>query len=557
VSELLRPGQTFAGKYRVERFLAHGGFGAVYAALHTETELRVALKVLWPHVLQSQEAVEQFKLEARVAGRVGSEHIVRVFDAGLDEVTRMPYLVMELLEGQDLETVVKAEGGLPAERLVEYFRQIASALDRAHRHVDSNGALQPIVHRDLKPENLFLAQRETGEPVIKILDFGIAKVLSRSTSVTRTVKGTPLYMAYEQAIGGQITPQTDIWPLGLIAFFSMTGHHYWKTANAAEGSLTQLFAEVLSLPIDLASVRAREIGAGVELTKAFDAWFAHCVERDSVQRFATAGECAVLLARALGVKSDHQAGTPDANDADVLAPTQRSMEDPRPARASNLAATPPGVSARAGARSTSGKLHPARLVLGVAAALGMFSAGLFAHRRPPTPAREQASASGAPSPQVPPTTAPAKDSPHGSASSIAGGSSIPRLDVDMPSRVREGDILNVSISTDRKLEIAVVCLEQNGEGVLLLPSPSNERPVAAPGHDLKLPPLRSALLERGKPTAERLVVYGFADDVDFRRLVAKPLGDARRYVANADAMLAERDPERWVKREIGYVIDPR
>jgi serine/threonine protein kinase len=237
------------------------------------------------------------------------------------------------------------------------------------------------------------------------------------------VKGTPLYMAYEQAIGGQITPQTDIWPLGLIAFFSMTGHHYWKTANAAEGSLTQLFAEVLSLPIDLASVRAREIGAGVELTKAFDAWFARCVEHDSAQRFSTAGECAVLLARALGVESDHQAGTPDANDADVLAPTRRSIEDPKPARASNLAATPPGVSARAAARSTSGKLHPARLVLGVAAALGLFSAGLFAHRRPPTPAREQPSASGAPSPQVPPTTAPAKDSPHGSASSIAGGSS--------------------------------------------------------------------------------------------------------------------------------------
>jgi serine/threonine-protein kinase len=299
MSDLLEPGQIFAGRYRIEKFLAKGGFGAVYTAEQTETELRVAIKVLWAHVLYSQDAVEKFKLEARVAGRVGSEHIVRVFDAGFDDATKMPFLVMELLEGDVLEKVVDSRGPLSAETLVLYFRQITSALDKAHGYVDREGAARPIVHRDLKPENLFLCHRETGEPMVKILDFGIAKVLSDSTKVSQEVKGTPLYMAFEQASAGRITPQTDIWALGLIAFFLLTGRCYWRTANLPEASLTQLFGEVLSLPIDPPSQRAREIGAPIIPTAPFDSWFACCVDRDPAQRFATAGECAVALQTAL------------------------------------------------------------------------------------------------------------------------------------------------------------------------------------------------------------------------------------------------------------------
>jgi serine/threonine-protein kinase len=344
MSDLLEPGQIFAGRYRIEKFLAKGGFGAVYVAEQTETELRVAIKVLWAHVLHSVDAVEKFKLEARVAGRVGSEHIVRVFDAGFDEATKMPFLVMELLQGDDLEKVVDSRGPLPAETLVSYFRQIASALDKAHGYVDREGAARPIVHRDLKPENLFLCHRETGDPMVKVLDFGIAKVLSDSTKVSQEVKGTPLYMAFEQASAGRITPQTDIWALGLIGFYLLTGRCYWKTANLPEASLTQLFGEVLTLPIDPPSQRAQEIAAPVTPTAGFDAWFARCVHRDTTRRFTTAGECAVALHSALlgapdtrlspgafmatAFAATAQAAVPSVNPiaATGVAPTTRSNE---------------------------------------------------------------------------------------------------------------------------------------------------------------------------------------------------------------------------------------
>src|SRR5258708_9559675 len=132
MTDVLQPGQLFAERYRVERFLAKGGFGAIYVAEQIETELKVALKVLFRHVLASEAALDQFKLEAGIAGRIESEHIVKVFDAGLDAATQMPFLVMELLRGSDLESVVRASGPVAPERVVEYFRQIASALDRAY-----------------------------------------------------------------------------------------------------------------------------------------------------------------------------------------------------------------------------------------------------------------------------------------------------------------------------------------------------------------------------------------------------------------------------------------
>src|SRR3954470_79359 len=198
---LLKPQQIFAGRYRIERFLAEGGMGAVFVGEHVSTDQRVAVKVLWPQVLASKDAVEKFQLEAKVAGRVSSEHIVRVIDAGFDETTRMPFLVMELLVGRTLESLVETEGPLPPAVAYEYLRQVAAGLDKAHGYVDKDGVLRPIVHRDLKPANIFLTRRESGEPLVKILDFGIAKVVSEGTNVSREVKGTPLFMAFEQASG--------------------------------------------------------------------------------------------------------------------------------------------------------------------------------------------------------------------------------------------------------------------------------------------------------------------------------------------------------------------
>ncbi len=298
---LLEPGSTFAERYRIEKYLAQGGFGAVYVAEQLATEARVAIKVLWPHVLQSNDAVEKFRQEARIAGRVNSEHIVRIIDAGLDDATRMPFLAMELLNGEDLQRVLERSGPIPPELVVRYLKHVASALDKAHRYTDRSGTLMPIVHRDLKPENLFLTHRENGDPLIKVLDFGIAKVLSGTSNMSQEVKGTPLFMAFEQAAGGAITPQTDVWALGLVAFYLLTGESYWRTARDEDGALMQLFGEVMQLPLDTPTQRLSELERLPPWTPDFDVWFSRCVNRDRSQRFASAGAAVSALSDALGV----------------------------------------------------------------------------------------------------------------------------------------------------------------------------------------------------------------------------------------------------------------
>jgi eukaryotic-like serine/threonine-protein kinase len=341
--ELLKAGQIFAGRYRVERFLANGGMGAVFIGEHTGTDRRVAIKVLWPQVLGSRDAVEKFQLEARVAGRVRSEHIVTVLDAGFDDASQMPFLVMELLDGTDLEKLVERQGPLDANTAVAYLRQVASGLDKAHAFRDKDGAQRPIVHRDLKPENLFLTHRDSGEPLVKILDFGIAKVLGDATKASQDIKGTPLFMAYEQASGGRATPQTDIWALGLITYFLLTGKYYWRAANVPESGLQALFAEVLTLPFEPPSARASIFGARVIWGPEFDAWFLRCLSRDPTQRFATAGAAVGALAGALDVALPPRSIQMSGSDLSPL-----STSDPLGATEIHTGAAPAPVRAASG-----------------------------------------------------------------------------------------------------------------------------------------------------------------------------------------------------------------
>ena len=133
MSERLKPGHLFAKRYRIEWFIAKGGFGVVYAAEQVDTEAKVALKIIWSHVVESEEALEQFKLEARLASRIGGDHVPRVFDVGRDPDTDRPYLAMELLEGVHFEELIRSRGPLPAKSITEYFRQIGLALFRPHR----------------------------------------------------------------------------------------------------------------------------------------------------------------------------------------------------------------------------------------------------------------------------------------------------------------------------------------------------------------------------------------------------------------------------------------
>lgn len=418
-------GQTFAQRYRVVAFLAQGGFGAVYVAEQLETELRVALKVLLPHVLASGDAAERFKLEARVSSRVNSEHIVTVFDAGYDDVTQMAFLVMELLSGETIEEAVARGGPLPAHDVATYFGQIASALDKAHRYVDKGGGRRPIIHRDLKPDNLFLALRESGRPIVKILDFGIAKVLGESAQLSQDLKGTPLYMAFEQIAGETISPQTDIWALGLIAFYMLTGKRYWKSTGLS-GGLPQLFAEVLSMPLCSASTRSWELG-GPTLSAGFDAWFSRCVHRDPSQRFASAGDCAHHLSLSLGASGI--GSKPTLLSATVVEsrphPTREVSSLPRAAKAPTQSLQDTAGAGAVGRTHRSPTRTPSRYLPALAGAtLALGAASWFVSRehasvatgsahgtRPPSATAGQASAPSLPSGPAPtPSLEPARSS---------------------------------------------------------------------------------------------------------------------------------------------------
>lgn len=284
-------GAILAGRYRVVELLGRGGMGAVYRVHHLNTGEALALKVLSSALASNSHAVERFQTEARAPVKIGTDHVVRIVDADVSaELGGVPFLVMELLIGQDLGTELKRRGAISAGEVVLYFRQIARALDKAH----SLG----IVHRDLKPANLYLTKRDDGTPLIKILDFGIAKLtdgISGEVTQDGTIFGTPWYMAPEQARGlaSRVGPGADLWALGLIAFRLLTGRNYW-TAEGMAGLIGQIVYDPMLAPSHLAP----HLGA------RFDTWFARACNRDIAQRFRSAAEQVQSLAEVLGILTD-------------------------------------------------------------------------------------------------------------------------------------------------------------------------------------------------------------------------------------------------------------
>jgi serine/threonine protein kinase len=367
---LLEPGQTFAHRYRVNRRIAEGGMGAIFEAEHTATERRVALKLLFPHIMSVASARKKFELEAKISARVNSPNIVEVLDAGFDDATQSPYLVMELLDGQTLAQYVREQGPLGIEQALPLLEQIAAGLDAAHGYREPSGTPKPIVHRDLKPENLFMA-RERGAFVIKILDFGIAKVLGETGNVSQEVRGTPLYMAFEQVTAGPLSPQTDVWAFGLIAYYMFTGSHYWRSASEPSANVQSLFAEILSLPLEAPSVRLRQQHLSIPLPAAFDPWLLECIQRDPSRRFASTGVAVAALERAFE-KSPRARARVDSKPAPATLFAETQAYEP-PTATSQEQTTGSSVPAMASERGPS--LAPSRLLqrtpwLGVGAGAG-------------------------------------------------------------------------------------------------------------------------------------------------------------------------------------------
>jgi serine/threonine-protein kinase len=273
-----------ASRYVPVRLIAQGGMGAVYEVEHVRTGEHLALKVLLSGVGASPETLERFKREARASARIKSDHVVRVIDADVaPELDGAPFLVMELLEGSDLERKAAGERPSPG-TVVDWLRQVGVAIDKAHR--------LGIVHRDLKPQNLFLTSREDGTPIVKILDFGIVKMTEDGPGATGSgqILGTPQYMAPEQlSAGAQITPAVDRYALGLVAYRLLTGESYYR------GDVMNILAQLLHEPLRPPSERHPDLGT------AFDAWFARACQRSPGERFASASEQVEALSAALGL----------------------------------------------------------------------------------------------------------------------------------------------------------------------------------------------------------------------------------------------------------------
>lgn len=272
------------GRYRLKTLLGRGGMGEVWVAHHTGLRRDVALKVLRPNVAAEAEAVQRFEREVAATTELVHPNTVRVFDYGMTE-DGIWYYAMELLEGSDLRSLVAYEGALVPERALHFAQQAASALAEAHQ--------VGIVHRDIKPENLFITRAGLEGDFLKVLDFGIAKTNdAQDSGLTRTgaIVGTPAYMSPEAARGRAVDARSDVYALGAVMYFMLTG----TPPFTAEGTADLLLAHVGE------QAEAPSQRAGKPLPADFEAVILRCLEKQPERRFGSGSELADALAQCVG-----------------------------------------------------------------------------------------------------------------------------------------------------------------------------------------------------------------------------------------------------------------
>jgi serine/threonine-protein kinase len=382
---------TRVGKYEIARVIGRGGMGMVFEAVHGAIGKRVAVKLIDASMAQNRDAVARFQREAQAASAVESAHIVQIFDAGATD-DGVPFIVMELLRGEDLGHRIRRLGRLELDEALHVVAQILRGLHRAHQ--------AGIVHRDLKPDNVFLVDRDDDPTFAKILDFGISKVARTSDAaphtLTRqgTVLGTPFYMSPEQAQAmPDVDGRTDLWAVGAILYECLTGR-----PPHTGGAYEQVIVNICMKDAD--DIRAHNPAVPEPIAKVV----ARALARDRDARFATARELLDALV---------------ASSGDVLSSrtARTSLDDQGPARASATStpsgstparATPVAVRSGDGASGLDATLEaaaelpsrvgwstgarggaPARRVgVGAVIVLGLLGGGwlAFGGRTPPAPA---------------------------------------------------------------------------------------------------------------------------------------------------------------------------
>ncbi|WP_437521116.1 protein kinase [Sorangium sp. So ce726] len=271
----VEPGTIVGDKYRLEGPLSRGGMGSVWLARHLQLGAPAAIKFMDPEHAASPEFRARFYREARTAANLDSPHVVSVQDYGIWGT--VPYLVMELLRGEDLSRRLRRVRRISLTEAARIAIQTGKALRRAHE--------SGLVHRDLKPGNLFLSRVDEDEEIVKVLDFGIAKqltgkLLTDETTRTGELLGSPFYMSPEQARGDRnLDARSDLWSLGVILFRAVTGKLPF------EGDvLGAVLSRILVEPIPLATHLAPDVPADL------DGFFLRALSRDRAQRFQSAQE---------------------------------------------------------------------------------------------------------------------------------------------------------------------------------------------------------------------------------------------------------------------------
>ncbi|MCC6995440.1 MAG: serine/threonine protein kinase [Deltaproteobacteria bacterium] len=300
------PGRVFDGKYRVVRHLADGGMGAVFEAEHLVLGKHVAIKVLHPEYAANDDILERFKREARAASAIGHEGIIEIWDMGRSEDGSL-FIVMELLRGLNLHEVITKEKRLEAGRAAHILTQTLSALAAAHQY--------NIVHRDLKPENVFLITRGADADFVKILDFGISKMLNQDQSMKLTstgfVLGTPYYMAPEQARGGTLDHRVDIYGAGVILYQCVTGRLPFSAPNF-NALLFEIAAGKVPPPRSIVP----------DLPVPFERIIQRAMAVDAQQRYQTSAEFAEALRPFVRTSADISTRTPAPELAKLVLPLQ-------------------------------------------------------------------------------------------------------------------------------------------------------------------------------------------------------------------------------------------
>lgn len=283
--ETIAIGDVIAGKYRIEREIGRGGMGVVFAALHIDLDQPIAVKILHEYAAYDQAAISRLLREARAAAKISSSHVVRVMDVGAFPEGGA-YIAMELLEGRDLADILQQNGPIPVAEAVDYLVEVCDAVAAAHA--------AGIVHRDLKPANLFIADGADGISTIKVLDFGVSKIVPKSGQVvnsgeltqTGQIFGSPNYMSPEQLRSAtDVDGRTDIWALGVVFYELVSGKLPFGGASMAD----VLAAVVRDTPPPLSSICPA-------VSPELAAIIARCLEKEPNDRFADVVQFAQALA---------------------------------------------------------------------------------------------------------------------------------------------------------------------------------------------------------------------------------------------------------------------